>query len=70
MAPAHNRHYLTSASVRFDPTQEAVLRRSESPVSALHVEMCMAQHLLLSAQPYRTLTDGYDAALQLPETER
>jgi hypothetical protein len=23
--------------------------RSESPVSALHVEMCMVQHLLLSA---------------------
>jgi hypothetical protein len=33
------------------PTDEALLARtcSECPVSALNVEMCMAQHLLLSA---------------------
>jgi hypothetical protein len=49
MAAALNRHHLTSASVRFDPTQEVMLRRSESLLSALKVEMCMAQHQLFSA---------------------
>jgi hypothetical protein len=46
---AHYRHHLISTNVRFDPTQKAMLRRSEGPQSAFHVEMCMAQHLLLSA---------------------
>jgi hypothetical protein len=34
------------------PTDEAFFARtrSEGPLSALHVEMCMAQHLLLPAQ--------------------
>jgi hypothetical protein len=46
---AHYRHHLISTNVRFNPTQKAMLRRSEGPQSALHVEMCMAQHLLPSA---------------------
>jgi hypothetical protein len=49
MVAVHYRHHLTSTNVCFDPTQEAMLRRSEGPQSALHVEMCMLQHLLLSA---------------------
>jgi len=43
MVAARYRHHLTSTNVRFDPTQEAMLRRSEGPLSALHVDMCMVQ---------------------------
>jgi hypothetical protein len=32
---AHYRHHLISTNVRFNPTQKAMLRRSEGPVSAL-----------------------------------
>ena len=49
MVAVHYRHHLTSTNVRFVPAQKAMLRRRESPQSALHVEMCMAQHLSLSA---------------------
>jgi hypothetical protein len=44
MVAVHYRHHLTSTNVCFDPTQEAMLRRSEGPQSALHVEMYMPQH--------------------------
>jgi hypothetical protein len=44
-AAACYRHFLTSTNVRIAPTQEAMLRRSERQLSALHVEMCMVQHL-------------------------
>jgi hypothetical protein len=49
MAAARYKHHLTSTNVRFVPTQEAMLRRSECRQTALHVEMCMAQ------QKYRLL---------------
>jgi hypothetical protein len=45
MVAARYRHHLTSTNVRFDPTQEEMLRRSECPLSALYVETCMAQSL-------------------------
>ena len=37
MVAVHYRHHLTSTKVCFDPTQEAMLRRSEGPQSALGV---------------------------------
>jgi hypothetical protein len=49
MVAVYYRHHLTSTNVCFDPMQEAMLRRSEGPQSALNVEICMVQHLLLSA---------------------
>jgi hypothetical protein len=49
-------HFFTNAAVRaaaakvnFVRTAERYAKCSESPQSDLHVEMCMAQHLLLSA---------------------
>jgi hypothetical protein len=36
MAAAQYRHHLASTNVRFVPTQETMLRRSESPQSALN----------------------------------
>jgi hypothetical protein len=38
MVAARYRHHLTSTNVRFDPTQEAMLRRSECRFSANFVE--------------------------------
>ena len=45
----------TGATGRFVRTADLYAKRSEGPVSALHVEMCMVQHLSLRGVFLRSL---------------